>query len=219
MAGIFDHVSLLPNLQALAITCFNAAQFTSVAALPTVRALTVEFGNDRAELEALQTLAGLSRVRQLQLQARKQVRAVNFGQGVLNAWQVTEGLKLHFYMTTKNEEAAMKAAAKMVHVKAVMIQDISEPCSLRCLNGLPSPCWLMLVCAVGNELLQQVSRIRSLQFLVIYVYHGNSAGLLWVKHMPNLRLIQFGRAVDAAVLGVLPKRLLKGIPPVRDEDE
>ena len=162
MGNIFAQVSHLPNLQALAVTCFQAEQFSAVAALLTLEALTVEFCNDRAELLALQTLVGFSGVCQLQLEARKPVRAVNFGQEAFDAWEVTEGLLLHLYMTTRNEEAAMKAVTKMTDVTDVMICDISEPCSLRYLVGFPSDSWLLLVCAVGNEHLQQVSRIRSL---------------------------------------------------------
>ena len=56
----------------------------------------------------------------------------------------------------------MKAAAKMTRVTALMIQDISVPRSLQCLDGLPSRCWLYLNFVVGNAHLQQVSRIRSL---------------------------------------------------------
>ena len=219
MGDIFSCISWLSNLQSLGVTCFQNDHFLALVEMPLLISLTVEFCNESVEFDSLQCLVRLTRVHHLKLVAKQQVRNVRFGQEISDSWLTTDGCVLQIYVTARNEEAAMENVGKMTSVLHVMIQDIRDPCNIRCLNGLPSHCRLYFVGIVGNEHLQQVARIGSLHQLFIQKYSGDATGLLWLKHMPNLQHVEFEIAVDDAILRVLPKKLLMGQPTVRDEGE
>ena len=209
MGGILSSVSQLTNLQSLGITCFHADHFAAVARLPLLSSLTADFCNESAEFECLQSFPEMTRVRHVRLKAKKQIRDASFGQELSNSKHTSDYCTLQLHVTAANEGTAMEAVGKMTRVRHMLIQDIRDPCNIRFLNGLPSHCCLWLGCAVGNELLKQVACLRSLTRLFIHKYSGDVSGMLWLKHMPNLKLLEFGKAVDSAILRVLPKRLLK----------
>ena len=216
MSGIIGCTSWLSNLQSLGVTCFQKEHFLSLARMPSLKALTVEFCNVGAESASLKSLVGMTRVHHLRLQTKGQVRDVSFCHKIPESWHTRDGFVLQLHVTAKNEEAAMEVAGKMPSVRHLMIQDIKDPCNFRFLNRLPVHCWLYLT-SVGNEQLQQVARVRCLRRLFIQKYKGDATGLLWVKSMPNLQHVKFGSAVDDAMLRVLPKSLLKGRPTVGDD--
>ena len=207
MGGVFSCFSDLTNLLALGITCIHTDHFAAVLGLRSVTALKVQFCNETAEFDCLRILARMTRVHHVRLKATELVRGTSFG--LLAMWHNSDGCVLQLQVTARNEGAAIGAVGEMTSVRHVMIQDVRDPCNIRRLNGLPSYCRLWFTCDVGNELLQQVACLHSLTHIFIEKYSGDASGLLWVKHMPNLKHLEFGSAVNDSILRVLPKKLLK----------
>ena len=165
--------------------------------------------------ERLYSLLALTHLRSVMLQPCQQQKATEFGKQLPGSLSANDFPALTLYVKDRYWRTSGIVGANVEKLRVDLLVNSDD---LKLLREARSLHTLDLGCSTVELLVKQISRIHSLQCVRLRKYGGSVAGLRWLRHMPNLHLVQVDGLEDEVAMSVLPKEVLVGRPVVRGVD-
>ena len=211
-ADVICHLSCLPCLVNLTATSYSAPHFQGMAALTGLTMLSWDISDADIEPTDIPLLNGLTNLQHLFLRCQGSGSSVRLVPKIAISLPLLRSLDLTLSTAAQEVEVevAFEAIASgMIRLSELYVKGTVTAGSLAKLTACKSLAALVMVATVGDEELQQVARIETLERFTAEGFTGTAVGLEGLKRMPILRRVVFRRALHDELKGVLPRKLLE----------